>query len=40
MATVPVFILLPSHLIFKERLTLNEVFGAILSVIGMMIFFI
>jgi drug/metabolite transporter (DMT)-like permease len=40
MATVPVFILLPSHLIFRERLTLNEVFGALLSVIGISVFFL
>ena len=40
MATVPVFILLPTALIFKEKLTLREVFGAILSVLGIAIFFI
>ncbi|MFA9389786.1 MAG: DMT family transporter [Prolixibacteraceae bacterium] len=40
MATVPVFILLPSHLILKERLTLNEVFGAFLAVLGIIVFFL
>ncbi len=40
MATVPVFILLPSHFVMKEKLTLNEVVGAIVSVLGITIFFI
>ena len=40
MATVPVFILLPSHIILKEKLTLNEVFGAIVAVAGIGIFFL
>ncbi|HKK82507.1 MAG TPA: DMT family transporter [Prolixibacteraceae bacterium] len=40
MATVPVFILLPSHLIFKEKLTINEVFGAFIAVAGIAVFFI
>lgn len=40
MATVPVFILLPSHLVLKEKLTLNEVLGAVISVIGITVFFI
>lgn len=40
MATVPVFILLPSHLIMKEKLTLNEVIGALVAVSGIVIFFL
>ncbi|MDA3927551.1 MAG: DMT family transporter [Prolixibacteraceae bacterium] len=40
MATVPVFILLPSHIILKEKLTLNEVMGAFLAVIGIVLFFL
>ncbi|MDA3815799.1 MAG: DMT family transporter [Prolixibacteraceae bacterium] len=40
MATVPVFILLPSHLIFKEKLMLNEIIGAFISVAGIVVFFI
>jgi drug/metabolite transporter (DMT)-like permease len=40
MATVPVFILLPSHLILKEKLTWNEVLGAVIAVAGIVIFFI
>jgi drug/metabolite transporter (DMT)-like permease len=40
MATVPVFILLPSHLILKEKLTANEVFGAIIAVAGIAVFFL
>ena len=39
MATVPVFILLPSHIILKEKLTLNEVIGALFAVAGMAVFF-
>ncbi|HNW52127.1 MAG TPA: DMT family transporter [Prolixibacteraceae bacterium] len=40
MATVPVFILLPSHLLFKERLTINEVIGAMVAVGGIIVFFL
>ena len=40
MATVPVFILLPSHLFFKEKLTLNEVIGAVVAVAGIAVFFL
>lgn len=39
MATVPVFILLPSHIILKEKLTINEVIGALFAVGGMSVFF-
>jgi len=40
MATVPVFILLPSHLILKEKVTLLEVIGAVIAVTGIAVFFI
>ncbi len=40
MATVPVFILLPSHIIMKEKLTLNEVIGAFIAVSGIIVFFL
>jgi drug/metabolite transporter (DMT)-like permease len=40
MATVPVFILLPSHLLFKEKLTINEVLGALVAVAGIVVFFL
>lgn len=40
MATVPVFILLPSHLLFKEKLTINEIFGALVAVAGIVVFFL
>lgn len=40
MATVPVFILLPSHIILKEKLTINEVIGAFLAVAGIALFFL
>ena len=38
MATVPVFILLPSHIIMKEKLTLNEIIGAFIAVTGLLYF--
>ncbi|HPR32628.1 MAG TPA: DMT family transporter, partial [Prolixibacteraceae bacterium] len=40
MATVPVFILLPSHLIMKEKLTMNELLGALVAVAGIAVFFL
>lgn len=40
MATVPVFILLPSHLILKEKLTINELIGAVFAVAGIGLFFL
>jgi len=39
-ATVPVFILIPSVLIFRERLNWKEIAGAFLAVSGMAIFFL
>lgn len=40
MATVPVFILAPTHFVFKEKLTLNEVLGALVAVVGIVLFFL
>jgi len=39
-ATVPVFILIPSVIIFHEKLNWKEIAGAFLAVIGMEIFFL
>jgi len=40
MATVPILIIPPAILIYKQKITLQEVIGAILSVIGVALFFI
>jgi drug/metabolite transporter (DMT)-like permease len=40
MALVPVFILVPAVLLFKEKVTLPEVLGAIVSVAGVALFFV
>ena len=40
MALVPVIIILPSVLLFKQKITFKEVLGAIVSVIGVGLFFI
>lgn len=40
MAMTPVFILLPAHIMFKQQITKLEVLGAIISVIGVSLFFI
>ncbi|VAW30170.1 hypothetical protein MNBD_BACTEROID07-1040, partial [hydrothermal vent metagenome] len=40
MAMVPVFIILPSVLLFKQKVTLAEVTGAVLSVVGVTLFFV
>ena len=40
MALVPVIIILPSFLLFKQKVTFREVLGAIISVIGVALFFI
>ncbi len=40
MAMTPVFILLPSRLFFKQNITKLEVTGAIISVVGVSLFFI
>lgn len=40
MAMTPIFILLPSRLLFHQRITRLEVVGAIISVIGVSLFFL
>lgn len=40
MALVPVIIIAPSVLVFKQKVTLKEIIGAIISVIGVALFFI
>ncbi len=40
MALVPVFIILPAVVLFKEKVTLPEVFGAVISVAGVALFFL
>ena len=39
MALTPIFILLPAYLLFRQRVTLREVLGAIISVAGVSLFF-
>ena len=40
MALTPIFILWPAHLFFHQRVTFKEIVGAIVSVIGVSLFFI
>lgn len=40
MALVPVFIILPAVVIYKEKVTLSELFGALVSVAGVALFFV
>lgn len=40
MAMTPVFILLPSRIFFHQKITLLEVVGAVISVIGVSLFFV
>lgn len=40
MATTPVLILLPSYLVFHQRITLKETIGAIIAVVGVTLFFV
>lgn len=40
MALTPIFIIWPAYLMFKQRVTVREVIGAIISVIGVSLFFI
>lgn len=40
MALTPILILLPSRLVFRQRITSMEVVGAIISVVGVSLFFI
>ncbi len=40
MALTPIFILWPSHFLFKQKVTVKEVIGAVISVFGVSLFFI
>jgi drug/metabolite transporter (DMT)-like permease len=40
MALVPVFILVPAVLLYKQKVTLSEVIGAVVSVAGVALFFV
>jgi drug/metabolite transporter (DMT)-like permease len=40
MAIVPILIIAPSVLIFKQKVTIREIIGAIISVIGVALFFV
>ncbi len=40
MAIVPIFIILPSMVLFKQKVTKQEVIGAFVSVIGVVLFFV
>jgi drug/metabolite transporter (DMT)-like permease len=40
MAMVPIFIILPSVLVFKQKITLLEILGAVISVGGVALFFL
>jgi drug/metabolite transporter (DMT)-like permease len=40
MALVPVFIILPAVVLYKQKVTIPELLGAIISVTGVALFFI
>lgn len=40
MALTPIIILLPSKLIFRERITFRQILGAVISVVGVALFFL
>lgn len=40
MALTPIFIIIPSAIMFKEKITAQQVVGAVISIIGASIFFI
>ena len=40
MATTPILILLPSYWLFHQRITVRNVLGAVISVIGVSLFFL
>jgi drug/metabolite transporter (DMT)-like permease len=40
MALVPILIIVPSAIIFKEKITAQQVIGAIISIAGASIFFL
>jgi drug/metabolite transporter (DMT)-like permease len=39
MALVPIFIILPSAIMFKEKITARQIIGAVISMAGASIFF-
>ena len=40
MATTPILIIVPSVLIYKQKVKMKEIFGAIISVMGVLLFFL
>lgn len=40
MALVPIFIIIPAFFLFKQKVTLNELLGAVVSVAGVALFFL
>lgn len=40
MACTPILVLWPSHVLFKQKVTMREVIGAIISVVGVALFFL
>jgi drug/metabolite transporter (DMT)-like permease len=40
MALTPIIILLPSHYLFQQKITLKEILGALISVGGVALFFV
>jgi drug/metabolite transporter (DMT)-like permease len=40
MALVPVFILVPSYFIYKQKVTIPELVGSVISVCGVALFFL
>lgn len=40
MALTPIIILLPAYFIFKQKITLKEIIGAVISVVGVSLFFV
>ena len=40
MALVPIFIIVPSAIMFKEKITARQVIGAVISIAGATVFFL
>ncbi|MFA6912623.1 MAG: EamA family transporter [Proteiniphilum sp.] len=40
MALTPIFIIVPSAILFKEKITARQVIGAVISIAGATIFFL
>ena len=40
MALEPVFIILPAYILYKEKITIPELLGAVVSVAGVALFFV